>query len=201
MQVLTAPMQDQAQPASKGLLGLGIWDRLRHRNDDNQPGLFARMQIRIGGWFSHQQQPELGAPIAIGEMSAMRPMSAEPPIDTPANGSAANAGMIPATFSGPPVTSSDADMPASKKFMDRSGHESDYSWITGQIHFVNGNWIIEYASPGTVDQFGGKLILTQVDTRNLRDGDFVNVRGSLLNSSGRSNAAYRVNAISLLERP
>jgi hypothetical protein len=62
------PMQYQdAPPPSRGPLGLGLWDKMFHRNEDAEPkpGIFVRMQYRINSWFV-RPQAEMSPPIASG---------------------------------------------------------------------------------------------------------------------------------------
>ena len=203
-------MQDPSYSPARGPLGLGIWDRLRHRSDE--PGVFSRVQMRVSGWFSspqQQQQPhaELGAPVAESFASPgnggpiIRNVTTEPPLNGPA--------AVPANFQSSPSipppdgassinpTSSRSSSPVirvsastndvsqpdgntiQQKFVDKCGHESDYSWVTGQLNFLNNEWMIEYAIPGTVDQFAGKLVLVNVDPSNLQIGDLVCVSGAV----------------------
>jgi hypothetical protein len=85
------------------------------------------------------------------------------------------------------------------KFASMSGHESDYSWITGQLRFVNGNWSIEYAPAGAVDDFGGKLLLVDVKVGDMQPGDLACVSGEVIPASGRTMASYRVRNITVIE--
>ena len=72
--------------------------------------------------------------------------------------------------------------------------------MTGYLNVHESDWIIEYATPGTVDQFSGKLVLVNVETSNLQVGDFVCVNGALMTSGGQVIGAYRVTSITLIER-
>ena len=88
----------------------------------------------------------------------------------------------------------------SPRFTDKVGQPGDYSWITGQLEIRNGACLLHYATPETVDQHNGSLALA-VDAKllvNVRSGDLVSVHGSVVHQSGR--AAYRVQAIDLIER-
>ena len=79
------------------------------------------------------------------------------------------------------------------------GHETDYSWITGQLRIENGLYVIHYATPETVDRHNGSLVLqSERDLRGFQDGDFVSVRGSIVGANGRS--MYRLTNIDRLPR-
>jgi hypothetical protein len=228
-----------------------------HRNDDAEPrpGIFARMQYRVSGWFAPRPQPQMTASvstqggcqsgacgrtpyvtIATGEPPAggmtLPPYSgptqggfgtieqptgrphvsfgnSEPPVSEPTT--------VPASFNSEPapVATEPSTLTVNRVAMDPSikiavdpsipaaghtGHETDYSWVTGRVNFVHGGWVIEYDGPGS-DQFSGKLRLANVDAGSLHDGDFVCVTGALtLSSSGQVSGDYRVSSISLFER-
>lgn len=84
----------------------------------------------------------------------------------------------------------------SPELVSKVGHESDYSWITGQIRIENGRHVIHYAPPEVIDAHNGSLTLSSDrDLRGFQDGDFVSIRGSI---AGRS--LYRVTSIDRLPR-
>ncbi len=86
------------------------------------------------------------------------------------------------------------------RLIDKIGHEDDYSWITGQLDHANGRWIIRYATPDTVDRFGGQVILAPgLDMGSLRPGDLVSATGQVL-GAGSSGTLYRAVSINLVER-
>jgi hypothetical protein len=93
--------------------------------------------------------------------------------------------------------------------MSKIGHETDYSWITGQLTFVHtgtsGVWVVRYATVDTEDRFGGSVVLAaNVEMRNFREGDLVSVRGEVLNEGRATNilggALYRPSHIDMIER-
>lgn len=87
----------------------------------------------------------------------------------------------------------------SKSFEGKVGHETDYSWITGQIRIENGHHVLHFATPETVDRYNGNLILlSDRDLRNFSDGDFVSARGQVVQQNGLT--LYRVSGIDLLQR-
>ena len=94
------------------------------------------------------------------------------------------------------------------QYREMVGHESDYSWITGQLVYVHadgGMWVVRYANVDEVDRYGGSVVLTPtVEMRNFREGDLVNVTGEILNNGipvrTVGGALYRVNAIQMVER-
>lgn len=92
-----------------------------------------------------------------------------------------------------------------KGFEEKVGHETDYSWITGQIYHLNNMWILRYAMDHEVDRYGGYVILsTAANMSRLHTGDLVSVQGSMLASGNfqqhRGLPIYRATHIYLLER-
>jgi hypothetical protein len=182
---------------------------------ESRPGLFSRLTSRIGNLFgrsSYDQngQAELGlAPVEPGSAIAVSPTKApitttlsEPPLgNVPADNKVVQAGFAPspapaAVGQGP--TSLGGILP---KNINRIGHEEDYSWVTGQVGQVNGQWVIHYATPETADKFGGKLVLAGVqDMSNFHVGDLISVQGGLMAQNGRVIGAFQVQNISLIER-
>lgn len=88
----------------------------------------------------------------------------------------------------------------SPDLVNKVGHETDYSWITGQLHIEGGFYVIHYATPEVIDQYNGSLVLTaDRDLRGFQDGDFVSVRGQVAGGvNGR--VMYRVQSIDRLQR-
>ena len=95
-----------------------------------------------------------------------------------------------------------------KQYLDRVGHEEDYSWVTGQLCFVHadgGLWVVRYATVDTEDRFGGSVVLASVvNMKNYREGDLVTVHGSILKAGRASKylggALYRAEGIDIVER-
>ncbi len=100
---------------------------------------------------------------------------------------------------GKPSTSTRPN-PISPRFTDKVGQPGDYSWITGQLEIRGGAYLLHYATPETIDQHHGSLVLSADGKllNNVRSGDLVSVHGSVVQQSGR--AVYRVQAIDLIER-
>lgn len=108
------------------------------------------------------------------------------------------------TANNPPL----GDLPVDKKYEDKVGHETNYSWVTGHLYYVHvdgGHWVVRYGLPGEIDKFGGSVVLAPgVEMRNYREGDLVCVFGDILDE-GRpvrslGGALYRVNVISVVDR-
>lgn len=111
----------------------------------------------------------------------------------------------PVATIGAPIAPASTVLPPSRpnrispELVNKVGHESDYSWITGQLRVENGVYVLHYATPETVDTYNGSLALTSDrDLRSFHDGDFVSVRGSVSGSGAR--AMYRVTGIDRLPR-
>jgi hypothetical protein len=95
-----------------------------------------------------------------------------------------------------------------QRFQQKIGHEDDYSWITGQLHYVHadgGLWVLRYATVDTEDKFGGSVVLAPaVNMKNFREGDLVSVRGEVLSEERASRALggprYRAVAVDMIDR-
>ena len=86
----------------------------------------------------------------------------------------------------------------SARLVNKIGHEEDYSWITGQLEMENGAHVVYYATPDTVDRFGGRMVLNgDLDMTRFKSGDLVTVRGTVL--QGRTISIYRAQSINLVE--
>jgi hypothetical protein len=78
------------------------------------------------------------------------------------------------------------------------GHADDYSALTGQLEVANGVYHINYAAPGAIDRFGGRMILSgPIDLTRYHHGDIVRVRGGVLN--GHAPSGYYAEAIERVE--
>lgn len=93
------------------------------------------------------------------------------------------------------------------KYMDKVGHEDDYSWITGHLFYVRttNRWVLRYGQPDQIDRFGGGVELAPaVEMKNFREGDLVCVLGRIVDEGrvgqSRGTAIYRVDNISIVER-
>jgi hypothetical protein len=95
-----------------------------------------------------------------------------------------------------------------KRYLDKVGHEDNYSWITGQLYYIDadgGRWIVRYATADTEDRYHGNILLPpDVNMRNFRSGDLVSVQGEILNGGIPSRIGdapfYKVNSIDVIER-
>ncbi len=96
-----------------------------------------------------------------------------------------------------------------KKYVEKVGHEDDYSWVTGQLYAVRTGsgimWVVRYATVDTEDKYGGAIVLAPaVNMKNFREGDLVSVRGEIIND-GRGTKylggpLYRATSIDMIER-
>jgi hypothetical protein len=86
-----------------------------------------------------------------------------------------------------------------ERFVNKVGQPGDYSWITGQLEIKNGVYILHYATPDTIDRFGGSIVVQpQTDPRNLRNGDLVSAHGTVAQERGRP--VYRARSVDFIER-
>lgn len=140
---------------------------------------------------SMQPMPVAAAPVKVQPVTYQA---------VPANQPTAAASTIASPITQTVAMPSSRPNRVSPDLVGKIGHETDYSWITGQLHIENGNYVIHYATPEVVDQYNGSLVLTTTqDLRGYQDGDFVSVRGTVAGSaSGRS--MYRLTGIDRLPR-
>ncbi len=62
------------------------------------------------------------------------------------------------------------------------GHAEDYSWLKGKLEYsaARKQWKLRYVPlDGNTDEYGGSVVLNEVDSSQYSDGDFVAVRGWL----------------------
>jgi hypothetical protein len=174
-----------------------LWERMRSwkpfaRNDEgtpsDRPRLFQRMQMRLGERF--QRNPDTGTPAPAAVKPASPARSSEPPLaDTNAK-TTANVLVAPITFH-----ASSASRPLSPKVAEKTGHDTNYTWITGQLRKANGRWIIHYSNPEVVDRFGGSLILDAPAGQmgSFHDGDLVSAQGRVIRNG------YQATSVNLIE--
>ena len=106
------------------------------------------------------------------------------------------------------VTGYRPNLQVPEKHRDKVGHETDYSWITGQLFYVRadgGRWLLRYGHPDEVDKYGGSVVLAPtVEMRNFREGDLICVYGQVIEDGRASRSLggplYRTNSISMVER-
>jgi hypothetical protein len=90
--------------------------------------------------------------------------------------------------------------PISPRFTEKVGQPGDYSWITGQLEIRGNSFILHYATPETIDRFGGNIVLSGVRAANdLRSGDLVSAHGAVVEQPGRA-PLYQVTTVDLVER-
>jgi hypothetical protein len=85
------------------------------------------------------------------------------------------------------------------------GRDEKFEWVTGQLEIENGNYVIYYATPETIDKYNGRIVLSpqKADMSQFRKGDLVSVRGELIQRSSANGMipVYRITHASLIERP
>jgi uncharacterized cupin superfamily protein len=85
------------------------------------------------------------------------------------------------------------------------GRDGKFEWITGQVELENGNFVMYYATPETVDKYNGRIVLApqKADMTQFRSGDLVSIRGQLVQRPTPQGIMpiYRVSHASLIERP
>jgi hypothetical protein len=99
--------------------------------------------------------------------------------------------------------------PVRKSFVDISAHpcfshNADYTSLTGQLQYSRHTkaWRLRYASVDEVDPYGGSVTVAD-DSRltGMKDGDYVRVQGSFVNSADQGIAPpYEVSSIQLLTK-
>jgi hypothetical protein len=95
-----------------------------------------------------------------------------------------------------------------RRYQEKVGHDDDFSWVTGQLYFINadgGRWVVRYATANTEDKYHGNIVLPpDANMRNYREGDLVSVHGEILNNGIPSRFGeapyYKVNSIDVIER-
>src|SRR5262249_37839321 len=78
---------------------------------------------------------------ASGQYAAQTPPAGPVPVSTTREPDLAKP-VAAATFRG-----GRADSKINPKFVNKIGHEEDYSWVTGQLDRENGHWVVRYATP------------------------------------------------------
>jgi uncharacterized cupin superfamily protein len=85
------------------------------------------------------------------------------------------------------------------------GRDERFEWITGQLELENGQYVLYYATPDTVDIFNGRvaMIPQKVEMGQFRKGDLVSVRGDMMQRPTPQGmfVYYRANDVQLIERP
>jgi hypothetical protein len=101
--------------------------------------------------------------------------------------------------------------PARKSYVDLTAapcfsHAPDYNWIIGQVEYsrIAKEWRLRYASVDETDRYGGRVTLIENHHLTLlRDGQYVQVRGHLVNpdNAGDGPAYYRIESFRGLADP
>lgn len=88
---------------------------------------------------------------------------------------------------------------------DKIGRDEKFEWITGQFEIENGNFVLYYATPETVDKYHGRIVLLtdKADLKQYRRGDLVSVRGQVTQRQTMQGVVpiYHVTLASMIERP
>jgi len=132
------------------------------------------------------------------------------PDDKPKEQSLAPVPASPVTPAAAKAVETEAKNPfeLARRYEQRVSHTADYSKLTGQLDFVHadgGLWVLRYAPLSEEDRHGGSVILARDHQMNsYREGDLVTVVGQVIREKGSSRLGgplYRVNSISLVDRP
>jgi uncharacterized cupin superfamily protein len=96
--------------------------------------------------------------------------------------------------------------PILPQLANKMGRDEKFEWITGQLERENGNFVLYYATPETVDKYNGRIVLVpdnKTDLTQFRKGDLVSVRGTVTQRQTTQGAVplYRVTIANLIERP
>lgn len=114
---------------------------------------------------------------------------------------APSAGQISATTAD--IARTNRSTPLRPQVANKVGRDDKFAWITGQLEVEHGTYVIYYATPETIDQYHGRLVLQPaVDMKQYRPGDLVTVEGQVQNRPGLRGGSitYRVANIGLVER-
>lgn len=98
-----------------------------------------------------------------------------------------------------------AKTPIAPQFANKIGRDEKFEWMTGQYEIENGNHVLYYATPETIDKYNGRIVLMpqQVEMNQFKKGDLVSVRGQLAQrqTSQGTVPIYRITSAALIERP
>ncbi len=179
-------------------------------------GVLSWLHDRIGGLFGRhrQNEPAMQQPQQPGMRQIMPQQPTinynEPPLFQPSVAPQTQAApQTPVAQASHTPESTRLNLPVSEKYREQIGHETDYSWITGQLYRFEADnrtlWVVRYATEEIQDTHGGSVALVpSIDMRNYRNGDLVSVQGQILNGGARSEQVgaplYRASDIHLIER-
>jgi len=95
--------------------------------------------------------------------------------------------------------------PILPELTNKIGRDEKFEWVTGQLEIENGNLVLYYATPETVDKYHGRIVLLpqQVEMGQYKKGDLISVRGQVVQRQSMQGIVpiYRVSHASLIERP
>jgi hypothetical protein len=207
--VVTPP---NAQPQRRGLFG---WR-------DDRP-LFPRMSSWFGrkdGSTSNNTDVPVNGTSNLGPSTPyITPPSApatSPNFGTPAPapGSDYPRRMPSTTGQAPPITAidpaayqktaSEVKSPLLPANVNKVGRDEKFAWITGQLEVENGVYVLYYATPETVDQYNGRIVLqTTADMKQYHRGDLITAEGQVQTRAGLRGGAviYRANSVAKVETP
>jgi hypothetical protein len=185
----------------------GFLDRFRGSRSYDNPGFFGRIGSRFGmgrssGDYvtegSFEAMPAQPTPEIMQRMPNKVSYN-EPPLGSVRNVAAGpNADGAIAQVNFRPTAAGAAVSVIQTKFVDKVGHEEDYSWITGQLGQEGDRWVIYFATPETVDHYRGKLILAgNADMSSFHVGDLVSIEGGVIQSA--RGPAYLIRSINIVE--
>ncbi len=94
--------------------------------------------------------------------------------------------------------------PIRPELANKIGRDEKFEWITGQLEIENGNFVLYYATPETVDKYHGRIVLLsdKADLKQLRKGDLVSVRGQVTQRQTMQGIVpiYHVTLASVIDR-
>lgn len=95
--------------------------------------------------------------------------------------------------------------PIRRDLANKIGRDEKFEWITGQFEIENGNFVLYYATPETVDKYNGRIVLLpdKTDLKQYRRGDLISVRGQVSQRTTMQGmvAIYHVTLATLIDRP
>lgn len=83
-------------------------------------------------------------------------------------------------------------------------NQKDYMWVQGKlirIYSRGGYWQIRYAAYDASDSYGGKFVLVGTVPEDVREGDYIRVRGKVLGENKwLTGTEYRIDSVQLVAR-
>jgi hypothetical protein len=206
----------QGQVIIEAAPGDGNWQQ---QQPAPRRGVLSWLHDRIGGLFGRhrpsdqplqqqQQQPGVRQVVPQPSINYNEPPLFQPTGQTAPGPKAQTVPQAPVAQASHTPAPPPLNLPVNEKYREQIGHETDYSWITGQLYRLDADrplWVVRYATEDIQDTHGGSVVLvSSVDLRNYRNGDLVSLQGQILNGGARSDQVgaplYRVSDINLIER-